>query len=367
MMKGACSSLLAGALLMAVTTACTYFEVRSSGVPNLLANTMEWFEPDTAQGWTASVVPAGKHSQPPECKEGRPWTTKHAYVGMLNPTSMSGFGNNTGNAMNEHGLAVSGHAFRGAGTYTPSTKASTAVCEQQVGEWAVSQFKSVSELRRALPDVAVIAVPNPSTTNIGAQWAFADASGDSVVVDYKGGLLRIHNNTVGVLTNDPEYEWQLSNLDNYVGLSSRWPQSGVAPRATEVGPVPSAVGHGFNLLGLPGDLSPPSRFVRTFFLREYSLLASPPSSLHESMVIATGVLNAMHINQGFNSRAPGEAGYDYTQFCTLKAPAERLMYFRTYDDMQWRKVDLNTLDMTKSKSLKLRSEANARDVSAEFL
>lgn len=89
--------------------------------------------------------------------------------------------------------------------------------------------------------------------------------------------------------------------------------------------------------------------------------------LEQSVVIATGVLNSMHINQGFNSKAPGESGFDYTQFATLKVPEHGLLYYRTYEDMQWRKVDVTRMDLSKAKVLRLRSEENVRDVTANFV
>jgi len=54
-------------------------------------------------------------------------------------------------------------------------------------------------------------------------WAMADATGDSVVIEYLDGVLHVNNNTVGVMTNDPDYQWHLYNLNNYVNLSPRWP------------------------------------------------------------------------------------------------------------------------------------------------
>merc|ERR1711879_161047 len=123
--------------------------------------------------------------------------------------------------------------------------------------------------------------------------AVADASGDSVVIESTGGSLHIYNNSgIGILTNDPEYPWQIRNLNNYVGLSASWPDNTDIAAPSDFGQVPEAVGHGQNLLGLPGDLSPPSRFVRTFFIRQYALKASPPKTIDEALVLADGVLNA---------------------------------------------------------------------------
>eukprot|EP00656_Telonema_subtile_P046205 TRINITY_DN5256_c0_g1_i5.p1 TRINITY_DN5256_c0_g1~~TRINITY_DN5256_c0_g1_i5.p1 ORF type:complete len:155 (-),score=31.66 TRINITY_DN5256_c0_g1_i5:25-489(-) len=147
--------------------------------------------------------------------------------------------------------------------------------------------------------------------------------------------------------------------------SREWPSSGISPRDTEVGMVPSVMGHGLNLLGLPGDLSPPSRFIRAFYMKEYSLIANPPKNVSDSIIIATGILNAMHINKGLNARASGEE-WEFTQFATLKVPAQRKFYFRTYENMQWRMLDLSTLDLSEHRVLKMSRGVVARDANHDF-
>lgn len=91
------------------------------------------------------------------------------------------------------------------------------------------------------------------------------------MVEYVDGVLQIHEKTVRIMTNDPDYDWHLKNLNNYVNVSAAWP---VIPPSiiidTEIGKIPSISSHGYNLTGLPADYSPPSRFVRMFYLRQYS-------------------------------------------------------------------------------------------------
>ena len=67
------------------------------------------------------------------------------------------------------------------------------------------------------------------------------------MVEYLDGVLHVHNNTVGVMTNDPDFSWHLRNLNNFVSLSGSWPQQAFSAQ-TEVGAVPRSVGHGFNLV-----------------------------------------------------------------------------------------------------------------------
>lgn len=302
----------------------------------VIANTAEFSMPDAARpSFRAGLHPRGGEHQP-ACSGGEGWQGKLGLVMMEDEANHAG-----GNSLNEAGLSVSVHAFRSGGTYMPDNATMT-LCAGDLAIWIATTFEKVAELREILPTVAI--------ADASGQLAIADASGQSVVVDYAGGTLHLHDNSgVGVMTNNPEYSWQLQNLNNYVGLQKAWPdgnENGTCD--SEVGKVPIAVGHGQNLLGLPGDLSPPSRFVRTFFMRNYALQARPPMSLNDVLVLASGVLDTQTIMKGFNAKLPSESGYDATQYCTLHVPASRLLFYRSYEDSRWRRVNLSALDFSRA-------------------
>jgi choloylglycine hydrolase len=152
---------------------------------------------------------------------------------------------------------------------------------------------------------------------------------------------------VGTFTNDPDFRWHQRNLNNFVNLSPDWPAGGAGIQVqSEVGALPSVVGHGFNLLGVPGDYSPPSRFVRLFYLRQYAMLKHPPTSLNATIALATGLLNNVFIAKGtVASSMPGEVA-EFTQYSVLKMPAKRELYFKDYDNTRWRRVRLDALDLS---------------------
>merc|ERR1711976_646022 len=83
--------------------------------------------------------------------------------------------------------------------------------------------------------------------------------------------------------------------------------------------------------------------------------ATPPADVDEALVLANGVLNSQYIVKGFNAKLPSEKGYDYTIFNTLKVPEERLIFYRTYEDSQWRRVNLTALDFSRSGSTMMLS------------
>ncbi|CAE7767484.1 unnamed protein product [Symbiodinium pilosum] len=120
----------------------------------------------------------------------------------------------------------------------------------------------------------------------------------------------------------------------------------------DIGVVPRPVGHGWNLFGLPGDSSSPSRFVRLFYLRGYGMKANPPKSFDDAVVLGTALLNNVFIPFGSvaaDPREPGDAP-EYTPYGILKSPQERVMLIRGYRNSQWRKLDLNRLDFSQVRS-----------------
>ena len=164
----------------------------------------------------------------------------------------------------------------------------------------------------------------------------------------------MHNNTVGILTNDPDFTWQLRNLNNFVSLRSTYAEQEIgigvdSPAGFPNLKIPSAVGVGQNLLGLPGDYSPPSRFIRVFYLKEYAMLKNPPKTVNDSITLATGLLNTVYINKGTVAAPPGELP-DFTQYTVLKIPKNSKgspeFYFKDYVNTKWRKVNLGDLDFT---------------------
>jgi len=182
---------------------------------------------------------------------------------------------------------------------------------------------------------------------IGVHWAIADASGRSIVLEYLRGKRTVYENTPRVMTNDPPLDWHWRNLNTYVNLSPLYPRAndflGVS---TSVGTVPKAIGHGWNLAGLPGDGSPPSRFVQLFYLRGYSMHRAAPKSTDDAIVLTTGLLNKVFIPFGSiaENREVLVDTPEYTPWAVLKIPAERRLLFRGYRDLHWRQVDLNNID-----------------------
>lgn len=111
----------------------------------------------------------------------------------------------------------------------------------------------------AVKNVHIVQIdPRASTVH----WRFADLSGKQIVLEIIDGKLQFYDNPLGVLTNSPDFNWQITNLNNYVNL-----YPGAAPSQNMGETALNAFGAGSGFLGIPGDITPPSRFVRAAFFQ----------------------------------------------------------------------------------------------------
>ncbi len=181
-----------------------------------------------------------------------------------------------------------------------------------------------------------------------------DASGKSIVIEYVDGKLHVYDNDVGVLTNSPTYEWHIQNLRNYVNLTA------VNAKPVKVGNVTYAgTGQGSGLHGLPGDPTPPSRFVMA---AATAYLADKPKDAAEALIVAEHLINRVDIPKGLvrDYSQGGKPMGDYTQWTTFRDHANKVYYWKTYNDPALKAVDLKTLDFDAGQPTRSLSIAAAK-------
>ncbi len=308
-------ALIAGVCVLATfnaSLACTAVNLVATDKAVIAGRTMEWaFD----MQWTLVSLPKGTTvamSAPPSLN--LPTTTaasKYAVVGVK-PAIIPG--DTLLEGQNSAGLGMSGNFLPGFTQYqtvTPQDKSYVSILG--FGAWVLGQFATVAEVRDALPGVKVWADnslqsgPTPPTIH----FVFTDRSGASIVVEFVNGQRHIYDNVAGVLTNAPTYDWQVLNLRNYLNLST------MAVSAIRVGESNvTALGQGGGLVGVPGDYSPPSRFVRSAFLRHY---ATQPKTADEAIQLTTHILNNVDIPLGIaESKDGSQVVSDYTQWVAIK-------------------------------------------------
>jgi len=275
--------------------------------------------------------------------------------------------------MNEHGFTMSAHTLRESVYQTATNKSGQHVEYFQLLPVLLRRAVSVAQALDLLDELVVISSPIAQHLEGGLHWSMADATGRSVVLAYLNGKMNVWNNTVGVMTNDPPFPWQLEYLNTFVSLSTRFPEqerSVLMDSPVSDQQIPLARGHGWNLAGLPGDSSPPSRFVRLFYLRQFALAAKQVETFSDAIVLATGLVNNVHLIRGTVARESHETAYEFTPFAVLKVPQDGLFLFRSYTNMQWRQIDLKLIDFAHGESL-VRweippEEINVQDVTQQF-
>ena len=292
--------------------ACTAVDLVAADGAVVAGRTMEWaFD----MQWTLVSLPKGSSlvmtatpalKLPPVTV-----TAKHAVVG-IKPAIIPG--DTLLEGQNDAGLGMSGNFLPGFTEYqtvTPQDKGYVSILG--FGAWALGQFATVAELRAALPGIKVWADntlqsgPTPPTVH----FLFTDRSGAGIVVEFVNGQQRIYDSVAKVLTNAPTYDWHLSNVRNYLNLSTIASAS-VRVRETDV----TALGQGGGLVGIPGDYTPPSRFVRAAFLRHYS---TKPRNADEATQLIGHILNTVDIPLGIaQSKEGNEIVSDYTQWIAIK-------------------------------------------------
>lgn len=240
--------------------------------------------------------------------------------------------------VNEKGLNVGLFYFPGSAQYPQPTpeSASKALSPGQLGTWILANCANVADVRAKIGAVAVEPVVLDLLKSVPAvHFKVQDATGACIVIEPVGGELKIHENPVRVLTNSPEFPWHLTNLRNYLNVGAEYPAN------TSIGGLSLApLGMGAGGWGLPGDFTPPSRFVRmTFFL--HNLPPQPDSAAAVSTLFH--VLNNFDIPVG-SAKPPAdtaEASPDFTTWTSvsqLKAPA---FHWKTYGDQTVRVIDLS--------------------------
>jgi choloylglycine hydrolase len=338
--------------------ACMAFRINTTDGDIIIGRSME-FVIDMKNNITSVPIGYRYVGIAPEGKEGLHWETKHGILGV------SGFGlPHFSEGMNDAGLAVSAlwlPEFTEYPDLSPENY-SYALAPWELVTWALGSFETVNEFKEALSGVHVWNAPLPDGSFTPLHYIIYDAMGDCVVVEYVGGELNIYDNPLGVMTNAPPFSWHIINLQNYINLR---PLS--VPPEDIAGINLTGVGQGTGMLGMPGDYTPTSRFIRAVALTQS---AYSSKSAREGVNLAWHILNAFDMAKGVvrERMSDGTIHSDFTMWATVKDITNRIFYYRTYDDLRIKKVDLKKLDFLGDvvKNISLDGLDEFEDVSQQF-
>lgn len=257
-------------------------------------------------------------------------TTKYAVLGMGTifddyPTFADG--------MNEKGLGCAGLNFPVYVSYSKEDiEGKTNIPVYNFLLWVLANFSSVEEVKEALKNANIVDIPiSENIPNTTLHWMISDITGKSIVVEQTKEKLNVFDNNIGVLTNSPTFDWHVANLNQYVNL--RYNQ---VPEFKLVDQSLTALGQGTGLVGLPGDFTPASRFVRVAFLRD-AMIKNDKDSI--DLIEFFHILNNVAMVRG--STRTIEEKSDLTQYTSCMCLEKGIYYYNTYENNQINAIDMN--------------------------
>lgn len=240
-------------------------------------------------------------------------------------------------AINEKGLGIAGLNFVGNATYKPVNPDSD---KKQITQFELIPFilgtcASLKEAKEALKNMDLVDTPFSPQLPVGSlHWLIADETGSITVEAVKEGLM-IYDNPAGVLTNNPPFPQQMFQLNNYMHLSPKQPVNTFSKDL----PL-NTYSRGMGALGLPGDLSSSSRFVRASYVKMNSRcngdeLSSVSQFFH--------ILGSVDQQRGCCEVTEGK--YEITLYTSCCNATKGIYYYTTYDNHQISAVDMHKTDL----------------------
>ena len=233
-------------------------------------------------------------------------------------------------ATNEMGLSVAGLNFPGNADYKPEVPGMDNVTPFELIPWLLGQCATVAQAREKLARMNLLAEDfSPQLPLSPLHWMISDRE-ESIVVESVRDGLKVYDNPVGVMTNNPTFDFHLLNLANYMALTRDDPVNRLAKD------VPLArYSRGMGAIGLPGDLSSASRFVKAAFTRLNSLSGDSES---ESVSQFFHILASVAQQKGC---CKVEHGFEYTIYSSCCNTDKGIYYYTTYENSQITGVDMH--------------------------
>lgn len=234
-------------------------------------------------------------------------------------------------AINEKGLGMAGLNFVGNADYKPFAPGKDNVAPFEFIAWILSQCTSVKEARLLLDKINLVNTPFSDQLPLAQlHWIIADQEEAITVESVKEGL-KVYDNPAGVMTNNPSFDQQMHNLSNFMNLSPKSPSNHFSDKLNL-----ATYSRGMGALGLPGDLSSQSRFVRVAFVKLNSISGDSES---ESVSQFFHILGSVDQQRGCCD--VGEEKYEYTIYTSCCNASKGIYYYTTYENHQISGVDMH--------------------------
>lgn len=243
-------------------------------------------------------------------------------------------------AINEMGLGIAGLNFVGNAFYNNVIDEFDNIAQYELIPWILCQCKSVDEAVLLINKINITNQPFNNLPVASLHWIIADKE-KSITVESVKDKIKIYDNKVGVLTNNPPFDIQMLMLNNYMNLSNETPKCRFSGNIDF-----KPYSRGMGAIGLPGDLSSQSRFVRACFVKSNSIskddeLSSVSQFFH--------ILNSVDQQRGCCKVNDSYEITIYTSCCNLN---KGIYYYTTYDNHQINKIDMHKENLDSDKLIK---------------
>lgn len=250
--------------------------------------------------------------------------------------------------VNEKGFAAAVLYFPGYAKYydTPEPEGTqqVSVAAIELVNFLLGMCISVQDAAALLPQVRITGSKDPITNSIAPlHWIAADKTGACMTIEQTEKGLQMFQNPIGVLSNSPDFEWHMANLRNYINLSPKQQES------TQWGSVSLApFGQGAGAFGIPGDYTPPSRFIRTAFQKSHAVI---PDESDEAVTACFHIMESVAIPKGIVTTSRDTE--DYTQYTAFMNLTTQDYYAKSYNNSQIIKEPLSHKNSTPNSPIDL--------------
>ncbi len=319
---------------------CTSIALVAQNEDAVHGRTMEWGTFDLNSRLV--IIPRGFEftSKLSDKENGKTWKAKYGAVGFdaINKDYLM-------DGMNEKGLTVSMLFHPGTAQYQKydSEKVDQSLAPVDLVTFILTNAASIEETCKLMNDIRVVPIVEEAFGDGPApgHLIIYDKRGDAIAVEYLKGRLHIFDASLKVMTNSPSYDWHETNLRNYVNLSP------IAPPSQKIADLDfTPLGHGSGMIGLPGDFTPVSRFVRAV---AWTQTARKTENGQETVYEIFRILDNFNVplgdGEGHGKSRAEEDGLRSSTIWTVAYDKKNLIiYYHTHNNRRVRKFDMKNID-----------------------
>ena len=238
-------------------------------------------------------------------------------------------------AINEQGVAIAGLNFPSFCYYHMVDEDKINLTPFEIIPYILGTCKNLSEVKNIIKDLNIIDIAySDKIPNSPLHWMISDVTGSLVLESMQDGL-KIYDNPFGVLTNNPPFDYHMMNMSNYINIK---PEQAINNITKEFDL--KIMGQGYGAIGLPGDYSPVSRFVKAFFTKTNSISKEDEASNVSQFF---HIMDAVSMPSG--SVITPQHKLDITRYTCCMNVTKGIYYYTTYNNRQINQISLHNVDL----------------------